>query len=145
MALTIHFGGRDWEYDEDHIGVMQAMAFHSVHGLTLRAWMDGMKDLDPRAIQCTYWLMLQQAGEQKPLKDLDFDAMDFLTAYVEAMQAEAERKKAAEAAAQPDPTQDSRPDGKTPASAGSSTSRSAKSAPSTSSSSPASATSEPPT
>ena len=144
MALTITFEGREWEYDTDHIGVLQAMAFHSVHGLTVRAWLEGVQETDPRAYQCAYWLMLQQNGVEKPLKDLDFDLMEFMTAYAEAILAEVERQKELETEKEPDPTQDSRPDGKTPASAGSSTSRSAKSAPSTSSSSPASATSGPP-
>jgi hypothetical protein len=145
MSMTITFEGRDWELDDDHVGVQQAMVFHLVHGLTLRGWMEGIKELDPRAIQCTYWLMLQQNGIEKPLKDLDFDAIGYMGAYVEALQAEKERKEALEAEKEPDPTQDSRPATKTPRSPGSSTSPSAKSGASTSSSSPGSAASEPPT
>ena len=145
MEFTITFEGRDWQYDEDHVPVMQAMAFHSVHGLTLRAWMEGIRELDPRAIQCAYWLMLQQNGERRPLKDLDFDAIGFMSAYAEGLQAESERKKALEAEKEPDPTQDSLPATKTRRPPGSSTSPSAKSAASTSSSLPGSAASEPPT
>ena len=145
MAITVHFEGRDWEFEDDRLTIAQAMVMHAEHGLTLRAWQDGIKELDPRAIQCTYWLMLQQNGIEKPLKDLDFDAIGYMGAYVEALQAEKERKEALEAAKEPDPTQDSRPATKTPRSPGSSTSPSAKSGASPSSSSPGSAASEPPT
>ena len=142
MAITIKWEDREWPYDDDHLTVQQAMAFQSVHGFTLHGWTEGIKELDPRAFQCIYWLMLQQNGEQTTLKDLDFDLIEFMSAYVEAIQAEGERRKALEEQAEPDPTQDSPPDGSTPRPPGSSKSPSAKSAASTSSSLPAPATSE---
>ena len=145
MELTITFEGRDWEYDSDKLDVLPAMAFHSVHGLTVRAWIEGIQETDPRAFQCAYWLMLQQNGVEKPLKDLNFDLMAFMTAYAEAIVDAVERKKELEAEKEPDPTQDSLPVTKTPRPPGSSTSRSAKSAASTSSSLPGPAGSEPPT
>jgi hypothetical protein len=144
MELTITFEGRDWQYDSDKLDVLPAMAFHSVHGLTVRAWIEGIQETDPRAFQCAYWLMLQQNGVEKPLKDLNFDLLEFMTAYAEAIMAAAERQKELEAAKEPDPTQDSLLAMKTRKPPGSSTSPSAKSAASTSSSSPAPATSEPP-
>jgi hypothetical protein len=138
--MIITFEGRDWDFRDDKIGIQQAMAMHLEHGLTLRAWQEGITDLDPRAIQCSYWLMLQQNGEIRPLRGLDFEAIEFMAAYIAALQAEREKE-----AAEPDPTQDgSPPEGiPTPTSPGSSMSRSAKSATTTSSPSPASADSGP--
>ena len=143
MALTVRFEDRDWAFDDDKVTLAQAMVFHQEHGLTLRGWQDGIKELDPRSIACSYWLMLQQNGIIKPLRDVDFEVLEFMSAYVEAMQAEAERKKAEEP--EPDPTPAaSLPDIPTPPPSGSSPSRSRKSAASTSTSSPGSATSGPP-
>lgn len=140
--ITVHFEDRDWEFEDDKVQLKQAMVFHQEYGLTLRAWQDGVKDLDPRSIACSYWLMLQQNGVVRPLRDVDFDTLAFMMAYVEGMQAEAERKKAEEA--EPDPTPDgSLPDTKTLPPQGSSTRTSKGSAASTSSSSQSSAGSEP--
>ena len=140
MAITVHFEGRDWEFEDDRLTIAQAMVMHAEHGLTLRAWQDGIKELDPRAIACSYWLMLQQNGVVKPLREVDFEPVTFMTAYIEALEA---GKQAT--AAEPDPTPGVSLPAATPKRPGSSTSRSAKSAAATSSSSPASATSAPET
>jgi hypothetical protein len=105
--LIIEFEGREWEYDEDAVSVQQAMAMHLAHGFTIKAWQQAIPELDPRAVQCCYWLMLQQNGVKKPLKDLDFAAVEFMSAYMKGLRADdAEDDEEPE----PDPTPPSPPE-----------------------------------
>jgi hypothetical protein len=103
--LIIEFEGRSWQYDEDAVTVQQAIALHLTHGLTIKAWQAGISELDPRALQFCYWLMLSQ-NDVKPglLKDLDFAVVEFINAYSEG------QAPAAEEEPEPDPTQPSPPE-----------------------------------
>ena len=96
--MNIDFEGRTWEYDEDRVTVQQAMVLHLAYGLTIKAWQAAIPELDPRALQFCYWLMLQQNGVIRPLKDCDFAAVEFIAAYSAAQQEEAP------AVPEPDPT-----------------------------------------
>jgi hypothetical protein len=99
--MNINFEGRTWKFDQDTITVKQGIAIHLAHGLTILDMLNGLKALDPRAIQADYWLMLQQNGITKPIADCDFDSLAFMAALGEATDAEATEELAkAEAAAQ---------------------------------------------
>jgi hypothetical protein len=99
--MNINFEGRTWKFDQDTITVKQGIAIHLAHGLTILDLLNGIKALDPRAIQADYWLMLQQNGITKPIADCDFDSLAFMAALGEATDAEATEELAkAEAAAQ---------------------------------------------
>lgn len=105
--MIIEFEGREWEYDEDAVSVQQAIAMHLAYGFTIKAWQQAIPEMDPRAVQCCYWLMLQQSGVKKVLKDCEFGAVQFLAAYMKALRATDED----DAEPEPDPTQPSPPDG----------------------------------
>jgi hypothetical protein len=99
--LRITFEGREWQYDEDAVSVQQAVAMHFAYGFTLADWSDAVPKLDPRAIQCVYWLMLQQNGIKKPLKECEFALVPFVIAYGEAQRATADATAPAQATADP--------------------------------------------
>lgn len=96
--MKVEFEGRTWEYDEDRVSVQQAIAFHFAYGFNILDWQLAIEKLDPRALQCCYWLMLQQAGVVGPLKDCDFAVVEFAAAYRAAQDAEAAEEP------EPDPT-----------------------------------------
>lgn len=102
--MKIDFEGRLWEFSQEDITIKQGMAIYLAYGLTIRGLLEGIQNLDVRAIQCDYWLMLQQNGVEKPIKDCDFDPLAFMAAMGEARDREAaeeaaeEKRKAAEAA-----------------------------------------------
>lgn len=98
--MKIDFEGRTWEFSQETIGVKQGLAIHFAYGLTIRALLEGIQQLDVRAIQCDYWLMLQQNGIEKPIKDCEFDTLAFMAALGDAREAEEAAEKAAQEAAE---------------------------------------------
>lgn len=94
--MRVTFEGREWEFDENAITLKQGIAVHLAHGLTLAEWMDGVRRLDARAIQASYWLMLQQNGVIKPIADCDCDAAEFLSVVLDARKARADERAAPE-------------------------------------------------
>lgn len=99
--MKITFEGRDWEFDESEITVKQGVAIHLAHGITIAQFSQGLIDMDARALQAGYWLMLQQNDVVKPIAACDFRAVAFAEAYANGRLAdmEAEKAKQAEAAA----------------------------------------------
>jgi len=96
---VIEFEGRKWKYDEDKVTTKQGIEFFDAYGFTMLGWQRAILPADPRAMQCCYWLMLQQNGvTDRPLKECDFAVVDFIAAY----QAAAKADEPAEA--EPDPT-----------------------------------------
>lgn len=97
--MKIDFEGRTWKFSQETIGVKQGLAIHFAYGLTIKALLEGIQQLDVRAIQCDYWLMLQQNGIEKPIKDCEFDTLAFMAAMGEAREAEEAAENAAADAA----------------------------------------------
>lgn len=95
--MKLSFEGREWDFDEDAITIQQGIAIHLAYGFTISAWLQGMTEADPRAWQCAYWLMLQQNGITKPIKDCDGSLVAFMSAYAAA-------QEPAEPEPEPDPT-----------------------------------------
>jgi hypothetical protein len=95
--VKITFENRDWEFDPEAITLKQAVAMHMAYGFTVDGWLSALGEADPRALQCLWWLMLQQDGKVMPLKDADCKIVDLANAF-----AEAEDDGAQEA--EPDPT-----------------------------------------
>lgn len=86
--MKIDFEGRAWEFSPDVVDVQQGIAIWLAYGMTLQDWEQGMEHADPRALQCTYWLMLQQNGVVKPIKDCNFAVGPFSVALLAAQEAE---------------------------------------------------------
>jgi hypothetical protein len=93
--MNVNFEGRTWEFDQNTITVLQGIAMHLAYGLTIKGLLLGIQEMDPRAIQCDYWLMLQQNGVTRPIKECEFDAIAFLAALGDARQAEEAPEEAA--------------------------------------------------
>ena len=99
--LTVQFDGREWQFDDDKFTLQQAIAMHYAYGFTLETYAAALQAADARALQCMYWLMLQQNGVIRPIKEVDADLVELVTAWGAAIDRELERLKAEEAAAAP--------------------------------------------
>lgn len=106
--MRLEFEGRTWEVDFESIDLKQGIAIHYAYGFTLNDLMNALEQADARALQCLYWLMLQQNGVIKPIQDCNCKIVDLADAFHVASEAQeaAEKEKAAAAArdAEPDPT-----------------------------------------
>jgi hypothetical protein len=100
--VKITFEGRDWEFDPEAITLKQAVAMHMAYGFTVDGWLAALGETDPRALQCLWWLMLQQDGKVMPLKDADCKIIDLSVAFADATDG-------AEEEPEPDPTPPSPP------------------------------------
>lgn len=101
--MKIDFDGRTWEFDLEAITVKQAVAMHLAYGFTLDAWLSAVGETDPRALQCLWWLMLQQDGQVMAIKDADCRLIDLSAAFAAAQEEEGGQE------AEPDPTPPSSP------------------------------------
>lgn len=104
--MIITFEGRDWDFDEDDLDVKQATVLWKTYQMTISEWSRGFATMDQRAYHFTYWLMLAQNGEKKPIEGCNPPIIQFISAVTDARIAEAAEvaAAAAEAArAEPDP------------------------------------------
>lgn len=102
--MRITFEGREWEFDLEAITLKQAVAMHLAYGFTLDSWFKACGETDPRALQCLWWLMLQQDGQVLAIKDADCALIALAEAFGEAM----DEQETTEAEGGPDPTSPSR-------------------------------------
>jgi hypothetical protein len=96
--LRITFEGREWEFQTEAVTVKQAVAMHLAYGFTLDGWFTALAETDPRALQCLWWLMLQQDGQVVPIKDADCSLVQLAAAFADAQETEDQ------AGPEPDPT-----------------------------------------
>lgn len=117
--VTVDYDGREWLFDMDKVSMQQAITIQLAWGFTLEDYQEALEKADARALQCLYWLMLQQNGIERVLKDLDADLVELTTAWKVAVEAEQARQAAEQAeavelgptqlAAAPSPARRSRP------------------------------------
>lgn len=98
--MKITFEGREWTLDLEAITLKQAIAIHLAYGFTLDGWIAACGNADPRAFQCLYWLMLQQDGQEKPIKDCDCTIVALGAAFADA-QADTEEEPPADPTSSP--------------------------------------------
>jgi hypothetical protein len=103
--MKIEFQGRTWQVDTDEIGLRQAMVITSRLGSSLTGWEKTLTDPDSpqwlTAVECLYWLMLAQDGQQVPIGEVDFPVLKLAEAFADAALAEAKQTAAEQ---EPDPT-----------------------------------------
>lgn len=116
--MIVEFEGRTWELDPSKLRLQQGYVIQAFTGMSVGDWQDSLdfktgKDADGndvllnpppewlKSIAALYWLMLSQNGIKTPIDEADCEVETFLAAFVQAMMAELEKRKAE---AQPDPT-----------------------------------------
>lgn len=78
--LKVEWDGRTYSLDIKQVDVRQAMNILNIHGLTVKAYNEGIVQLDPRSQQALMWLMLDQNGVKTNMRDLNFDIFEFMDA-----------------------------------------------------------------
>jgi hypothetical protein len=103
--MQIEWAGRTWDFDATEVTLKQAFVIKDSTkddvypaGRSLAAWNRGLNDAEPSCIRAAYWLMLQQAGQQVPVADLEFNPIKFNNVLVEATVAEQKQQAAAKKA-----------------------------------------------
>jgi hypothetical protein len=101
--MQIEWAGRTWDFDATEVTMKQAFVIKDSTkddvfpaGRSLAAWNRGLNDAEPSCVRAAYWLMLQQAGQQVPIADLEFSVVKFNNALVTATLAEQAQQEAAE-------------------------------------------------
>jgi hypothetical protein len=87
--VLIEWDGREWAVDTEEITLKQAFVIKDTTkddanwpaGRPLQPWLAGVGYGDPACLRGLYWLMLQQDGQEKPIRDLDFPVLKYHTAW----------------------------------------------------------------
>ena len=90
--VHIDWDGRGWAVDTEEITLAQAFVIKDStkdenswpSGRPLQPWLAGVGYGDPACLRGLYWLMLQQDGQQTPIRDLDFPVLKFYAAWTQA-------------------------------------------------------------
>jgi hypothetical protein len=103
--VRITFEGREWDFDLEAVTLKQGVAMHLAYGFNLDQWFEALGETDPRALQCLWWLMLQQDGKKGALADADCSLIELAAAFGDAEDEEGQEEEPEE----PDPTPPSPP------------------------------------
>jgi hypothetical protein len=108
--MKVEFGERVYQVDTDDITLSQAMVITGRMGGNLKSWGAALSEGPDNdkwltAVQCLYWLTLQQDGERVAIGDVDFPVLKFAAAFAAAE----ERENAPAAGVPADPTKPAAP------------------------------------
>ncbi|GAA1701643.1 hypothetical protein [Fodinicola feengrottensis] len=76
----VDWEGKTYDFDPEDIDVKQGIAIQYGTGMTLKAFNDGIQEVDVHAWQALMWLMKNQNGEQCNIQDLNFKVNAFSNA-----------------------------------------------------------------
>lgn len=74
MYLTVN--GKTYEYDGSKLSVNEAILVLEKTGLGVKALMEALKELDPRAFKAVVFMAQRRAGEKIVWDDVDFDIIE---------------------------------------------------------------------
>src|SRR5262245_39597318 len=66
-------------FDEEHLTVEEARAIKQHAGLTIRGFLDGLREYDVDALVALIWLAKHRAGEPAPWNNNGLGSLDLLT------------------------------------------------------------------
>ena len=98
--MNVHFEDQDSVLILDDITVGQAKVIKVHRQLSMKAFTEGLQELDPDAMVAAYWLMQVQSGRSCNIDTVDFPLVKFASALGDAALAE---KAALDAAENEDP------------------------------------------
>lgn len=88
--MLIQFEDEEYKLDLDEIDYTEARYIKRHTGLTLLELELGLEKIDPDALGALYWLMMKQSGTAVDLQKVNFKALKFTAALIEAKKREAE-------------------------------------------------------
>lgn len=99
--MLVHFEDKDYTFDIEALDVSEARTIKRQTGLTIRALMNGLEEMDPDAMVALYWLMLKQNGQMTDPNKVNFPMLKFGEALADAFAAEQEAEEANPTEAEP--------------------------------------------
>lgn len=88
--MLVHFEDTDYQFELEDIDVSQARYIKRQTGLSIKAFLDGLGEIDPDCVVAAYWLMKAQNGTVVDMNKVNFKLIRFGDALGEAMKAEDE-------------------------------------------------------
>lgn len=86
--MNINYDDTDYSFDLDEIDVSQATTIKRKYGFSLLTLEAGLREGDPDALRCIYWIMLSQNGVNKNIDNVSFKVVKFSNAIQNAVLAE---------------------------------------------------------
>ena len=112
MIIKLELDGESWDYDDETLTVLQAVAIEKHIEGTLAEYGDGLSAGRADCYQALGWLIFKGGDLSVPIAGVDFPVFKLTAAWTAAIreriaeaQAEADAAKAAEEEAKADPTQ----------------------------------------
>jgi hypothetical protein len=78
--MNISYEDTDYSFDLDEIDVVQATLIKRKFDLNLLTLEQGLRQGDPDALRCIYWLMLSQNGTHVNVDSVSFKIVKFANA-----------------------------------------------------------------
>jgi hypothetical protein len=88
--MLVQFQDKDYEFEIEDIELSQARYIKRHTTLSVRALLNGLRELDPDCLAAIYWLMLQQNGTVVDIAKVNFPVLRFAAALGDAMSREKE-------------------------------------------------------
>lgn len=85
--MQIEYEGKSYDFDMEDMDILQANAIQDATGMTIKQWQDELKELNPRALQAMWWLILVQNGHnpKSDLRTVNVKPLKLGLAFYEAM------------------------------------------------------------
>ncbi|MGH8575347.1 MAG: hypothetical protein ACREXJ_00175 [Gammaproteobacteria bacterium] len=74
--LRFTHDGQEYEFDPDKLPLAEAIMVKKHTGMGMAPYMQGLRDVDPEAIQAMVFLAKRRAGEKVKFEDIDFDLIE---------------------------------------------------------------------
>jgi hypothetical protein len=117
MIIKLELGGQSWDYDDETLTVVQAVAIEKHIDGTLADYSDGLNAGRADCYQALGWLVFKGGSPDVPIAGVDFPVMKLTAAWLEAVREKIAAVEAEAEAAKADPTQPAQPPPSAPVSA----------------------------
>lgn len=77
MSLFFTLDDTEYEFDQNKLALAEAIAVKVESGLTIKAFQEGLTEMDPYALKSMVWLAKRRAGIKTRYEDIEFDVVGF--------------------------------------------------------------------
>jgi hypothetical protein len=77
MSLFFTLDDTEYEFDQNRLALAEAVAVKVESGLTIKAFQEGLAEMDPYALKAMVWLAKCRAGVKTRYTDVEFDVVSF--------------------------------------------------------------------
>lgn len=77
MSLFFTLDDIEYEFDQNKLALAEAIAVKVESGLTIKAFQEGLGEMDPYALKAMVWLAKRRVGIKTRYEDVEFDVVSF--------------------------------------------------------------------